>query len=143
MRMGQIIPAAFMTIGLTAVSFGAAQAADKVEFGGLFTGEHSATSQPHGDVKATLDPDTNKLSYSIRWRGLSGPVQAAHFHGPASPDQDADVIAPIDGPYNEPLKGTVQLDSEQVAEVMKGQVYVNLHTQAFPNGEARAQLVKQ
>ena len=109
---------------------------------GNVVGEHGATTHPGGEVKATLDPKTYELRYRITWKGLSGPVQAAHFHGPASFDQDADVLVPIAGPYGSPLSGKVQLDSEQARLLEAGQVYVNLHTQAYPNGEGRAQLVK-
>ncbi|MFT8720389.1 MAG: CHRD domain-containing protein [Acetobacter sp.] len=138
------VPMALMAASFMAASTPFAVAGGHHEmFMGHITGEHSANSHPDGEVHASLNPQTNELSYSIRWSGLTGPVDAAHFHGPAAPDQDAGVLAPIDGPYTSPLKGKVKLASEQVQALEAGQVYVNLHTKAYPNGEARAQLVKQ
>lgn len=67
-------------------------------------------------------------------------MAAAHFHGPAKRGVDAGVLKPIDAPYDSPIKGQVTLDRAQVADLQKGLVYVNLHTAANPDGEARAQL---
>ncbi|AEI38153.1 CHRD domain-containing protein [Zymomonas mobilis] len=117
--------------------------AKTVQLFGPLTGEHNATSQPSGMIRATLNTNTNILRYHIRWNGLSGPVVAAHFHGPATETQDADVLVPISGPYKSPLSGAVTLNNQQVGQVQAGQVYVNLHTQRYPNGEARAQLTER
>lgn len=137
------IRSAFLASAIFTASVSMASAADKSEmFMGNFTAEHGATSHPEGMVDVSLDPAKHELTYTITWSGLSGPVQAAHFHGPASFDQDAGVVAPIDGPYTSPLKGKVKLDSKQVEALEAGKIYVNLHTAQHPNGETRAQLVK-
>ena len=36
-----------------------------------------------GTVRATLDTETNEFKYHVEFSGLTGPVVAAHFHGPA------------------------------------------------------------
>jgi hypothetical protein len=36
-----------------------------------------------GTVTATLDTETNEFKYHVEFSGLTGPVVAAHFHGPA------------------------------------------------------------
>ena len=41
-----------------------------------------------GTVTATYDPATKELSYSGSFSGLTGPVLAAHFHGPAEPGKN-------------------------------------------------------
>ncbi|ACI50957.1 CHRD domain containing protein [Gluconacetobacter diazotrophicus PA1 5] len=107
---------------------------------GQFTPAAGVTETPSGSVTATLDDKKNLVTYHITWKGLSGPVMAAHFHGPADPGQDAGVLAPISGPYTSPLRGAVILTPEQVTALRAGRVYVNLHTAAHPDGEARAQL---
>ena len=143
MTFKRTIRNAFLASAVFAASASVASAAEKdAMFMGNFAGEHGATSRPSGMVDATLDARTHELTYSIEWSGLSGAVNASHFHGPAAPDQDAGVVAPIDGPYTSPLKGKIKLDSKQVKELEAGKVYVNLHTAAHPNGEARAQLIK-
>src|SRR5579883_513075 len=44
-----------------------------------------------GDVLATLDTNTKKLSYTMTYMGLTGPATAAHFHGPAAAGANAGV----------------------------------------------------
>lgn len=143
MTFKRTIRSAFLASAVFAATASMASAAEKDEmFMGNFSGEHGAISHPTGMIDATLNAKSHELTYSIQWSGLSGAVNAAHFHGPASFDQDAGVVAPIDGPYTSPLKGKVKLDAKQVEELEAGKIYVNLHTAEHPNGEARAQLVK-
>ena len=117
--------------------------ARSVHISGRFATEHGATTTPGGGVTAWLNPKTSLVPYTIKWTGLSGKVTAIHFHGPAGTGQEAGVLAPVAGPYVSPLRGSVLLSSEQAHALMAGQVYVNLHTDAYPNGEARAQLAAQ
>ena len=143
MTIRHMVRNTFLATSVFAASISMAAAADKgTMFMGNFSSEHGTTAHPRGMVDATLNPKTHELTYSIQRSGLSGDVQAAHFHGPASFDQDAGVLAPIDGPFTSPLKGKVKLDDAQIEELEAGKVYVNLHTAQHPNGEARAQLVK-
>ncbi|RFP06106.1 CHRD domain-containing protein, partial [Komagataeibacter xylinus] len=111
-----------------------------VRLEGHFTPEHGTTSQPDGTVQATLNTRTNLVKYTLTWTGLSGPVVAAHFHGPAPAGEEAGVLVPIPSPYKSGQHGSVLLSAEQAQALQDGQVYVNLHTAAQPNGEARAQL---
>ena len=48
-----------------------------------------------GDVLATLDTSSKKLTYTMTYMGLSGPATAAHFHGPAAVGANAGVAVPI------------------------------------------------
>ncbi|GAB6967195.1 CHRD domain-containing protein [Komagataeibacter kakiaceti JCM 25156] len=111
-----------------------------VRLEGHFTAEHGATSHPDGLVRAALNTRTNLVKYTLTWTGLSGPVTAAHFHGPAPVGEEAGVLVPIPAPYKSGQRGSVLLSSEQAQALQNGQIYVNLHTDALPNGEARAQL---
>ncbi|GLQ53954.1 CHRD domain-containing protein [Devosia nitrariae] len=49
-----------------------------------------------GRVIADFDTDTGLLKWSINYRGLTGPATAAHFHGPANPNETADPVIPVD-----------------------------------------------
>ena len=53
------------------------------------------TSTGSGDVLATLDTGTKKLSYTMTYGGLTGPATAAHFHGPGAAGANAGVAVPI------------------------------------------------
>ena len=40
------------------------------------------TTKGTGALKATYDPASKKLTYTVTYKDLSGPATAAHFHGP-------------------------------------------------------------
>ena len=40
-----------------------------------------------GTLTATLNTETNEFTYHIEFSGLTGPVAAAHFHGPAAEER--------------------------------------------------------
>ncbi|AOW47864.1 CHRD domain-containing protein [Acetobacter ascendens] len=132
-----------VTVAPAAVSalVSTAHAERSERFGGDFTTEHSATSHPTGKVVAVFFPSTHELRYTITWDGLSGPVTVAHFHGPAGPGQEADHMITLKGPFKSPFSGTAILTAEQEKALHDGKMYLNLHTAAYPKGEARAQLV--
>lgn len=116
--------------------------AEIIKLHGKFVTEHEATTYPKGGVKATLDTEQKTLAYTIHYKGLSGPVTAIHLHGPAEAGQDAGVLLPITGPYDGKLHGTLTLSDEQITAVENGKTYVNLHTDKYGEGEARAQVVR-
>ena len=122
------------------VALGGAASARTLKVTGSFIPEAGVTTQPTGDVTGSFDTNTHKLDFTVTYGGLSGPVVAAHFHGPAKPGHNAGVMVPIEKPYDSPISGTVTFNAKQTHALEHGLVYVNLHTQAHPDGEARAQL---
>ncbi|QMV19751.1 CHRD domain-containing protein [Granulicella sp. 5B5] len=96
-----------------------------------------------GALTASLDTDTNELTYHIEFRDLTGPVLAAHFHGPAAPGTNAKPQVAIKvKPIVSPIEGKVTLTPEQAKDLEGGQWYFNLHTSANPSGEIRGQILK-
>jgi hypothetical protein len=96
-----------------------------------------------GTLTATLNTETNELLYHIEFSGLSGPVVAAHFHGPAAAGVNAGAQVPIKAsPIASPIDGSATLTPEQVKDLQDGKWYFNLHTAANPGGEVRGQIVK-
>jgi CHRD domain len=93
-----------------------------------------------GTLEATLNEQSNELSWTITYSELSGPVTAGHFHGPAIGGENAGVAVPLSGPLTSPIKGMVTITAAQAAELMAGKWYVNLHTAAHPDGEIRGQI---
>ncbi|MQR98195.1 CHRD domain-containing protein, partial [Gluconobacter aidae] len=136
MRTGLLLTTLALGLSVTALP----ASAETLHLFGPFKGEHGATAPIKGSASAMLDTTKNTLTYRFEDNGLSGPVTAAHLHGPAADGQDAGVLAPISGPYTTRMTGTLQLTPEQVKEVQAGQSYINLHTEKYPDGEARAQL---
>ena len=96
-----------------------------------------------GTLTATLDTDTNEFKYRIAFSGLTGPVVAAHFHGPAAEGANAKPQLPIKvSPIATPIEGKATLTPEQAKDLTDGKWYFNLHTSANPGGEIRGQIVK-
>ena len=112
-------------------------------FGAFMTGAQEVpptTSLGNGNASVTLDPD-GTLHWSVSYQGLSGPATAAHFHGPALPGTNAGVVVNIGGPTpGNPMQGTAHLNPTQIADLIAGRWYVNVHTAANPNGEIRGQV---
>jgi hypothetical protein len=88
----------------------------------------------------TLDDVTNQLSWSINWGGLVGSPTAMHFHGPALSNQNAGVQVGV-GVVGTPVIGNAILNAVQEADLLAGLWYLNLHTNAFPGGEIRGQVL--
>jgi hypothetical protein len=98
-------------------------------------------SQASGTVDAVLNRDTNLLRWKVNYTGLSGPATAAHFHGPAAPGANAGVVLPWPSPVTSPMEGSATLTPAQVAELVAGRWYANIHTAANPGGEIRGQMM--
>lgn len=92
-----------------------------------------------GMLKARFDTQSNVLTWTVTYSGLSGPVTGAHFHGPALLGQNAGVVLGFSGSLESPIRGTATLTPAQAADFMSGKWYVNLHTDAHKGGEIRAQ----
>jgi hypothetical protein len=94
-----------------------------------------------GSTEGTFDSATSIFTYTITYSGLSGPVGAAHFHGPAGPGASAGVALGVKGDLTSPIHGEATLTADQMDGLTKGLWYVNLHTAENPKGEVRGQLL--
>src|SRR4051812_1928295 len=99
------------------------------------------TSAATGTADIDYDPASKKLSWKLTYSGLSGPVTAAHFHGPAAAGANAGVKVPIPNTASG-SEGSATLNDEQAADLTAGKYYVNVHTAANPGGEIRGQVMK-
>lgn len=93
--------------------------------------------------RAVLALITDTLYYRIFVADIDN-VTASHIHE-AAPGTNGPVIVPfftgsgIFDPAN-PISGTVTLTPTQVAKLMAGDYYINVHTSDFPAGELRGQV---
>jgi uncharacterized protein (TIGR03118 family) len=101
----------------------------------------ATTSTATGSGLLTLEG--MQLSYSISFSGLTGGAIAAHIHGPADAEHATGVLFPLNGAAGTAgtLSGSLTLTSDQLAAILTGMAYVNIHTPANPNGEIRGQVV--
>ena len=97
-----------------------------------------------GEVTATYDTASKKLSWKGSYSDLSGPATAAHFHGPAAAGKNAGVAVPIfaGGAAKSPFEGSATLTDAQAKELMGGEWYANIHTANNKAGEIRGQMAK-
>lgn len=134
--------AVLLVLGLPLAAGPAVAAGKDVTYRAALNGgsEVPATaSHGEGEVTATFDPATKRLSWSGRYSGLTGPVTAAHFHGPAKAGENAGVLVPVTT-ASSPFTGEATLDDAKAADLAAGKLYFNLHTAANPKGEIRGQL---
>ena len=89
------------------------------------------------DVK--VDTAAKTITWTIKVDGLTGPATMAHFHGPAAVGANAapeiDISKMIES-------GTAPITDAQIADIVAGNVYLNIHTAKFPKGEIRGQVMK-
>lgn len=93
-----------------------------------------------GTLTGTFSSADKKLTWTVTYSGLTGPVTAAHFHGPAPVGKAGPVEVPVSGPFESPMKGTATLTDTQVKDLTSGDMYFNLHTAAHKPGEIRGQV---
>lgn len=91
------------------------------------------------------------VTYSVNVSGLSGPVSAAHIHGPADANSAALPIVTlavtgtatsgtvVSGTFTTTGHATIDI-SAFLTLLRNGNAYVNVHTAANPNGEIRGQI---
>jgi hypothetical protein len=138
----------FLSLGVMAAAMGlgicgTVLAADSTAFGAKLSGanEVPANASPgSGTLEASLDKQTSVLSWTVTYAGLTGPVKAGHFHGPAVAGANAGVALGFTGSVESPVKGSATLTAAQIEDLAAGKWYVNLHTAANPGGELRGQV---
>jgi CHRD domain len=138
----RFVPPLVLTI-VVALSIPATASAKLIHFKASLSSNNEVpkvASAGTGSATATLNTTTRRLSWVVHYSGTTGPLSAAHIHGPAAPTGNAPVVLPFTGNLASPIKGSKILTKEQAAELEAGKYYVNLHTKAHVAGELRGQL---
>ena len=131
------------TVNFTATLAGANERPDPV----VSPGSGTATGTLTGEDGSWV------FTYQIVYADLTGPATVGHIHdavnpgalpfteqfGPPVHDLDS-LTSPIDGDWR--FDVAVQpLTDDSAAALLAGRMYVNIHSDSFPNGEIRGQLV--
>jgi hypothetical protein len=97
------------------------------------------TTNATGTFDGTYNRDTKILTYTLTYSGVN--PTGMHFHkgplGVAGP-----VVIPITVSASPLSAQTPALTAEQEADLLAGNWYVNVHSQEYPAGEIRGQLVR-
>ena len=96
-----------------------------------------------GVAGLTLNDRRDTIFYNISVANLSSPIIAAHFHlgsvgvsGPAI----YNITQSIKGNRIVGFLTKPNFNKDSVARFLRGEIYVNVHTTRFPNGEIRGQV---
>jgi hypothetical protein len=145
MHVSKRFAAAFLLVGAMALAGCSSTNSNVVNMGATMNAASEVppnTSPGKGDAVVKLDKATKTLTWTVTYSGLTGDATAAHFHGPAAPGANAPVVVPIGmGTVPNPATGSKVLTDDQIADLMAGKWYVNVHTKANPGGEIRGQVV--
>ncbi|PBC03157.1 CHRD domain-containing protein [Mesorhizobium sp. WSM3860] len=118
--------------------------AETVKYNATLDGSQQSppvTTKGKGTATFTFDTAKKKLSWNVKYSGLSGTATAAHIHGPAASGENAPPVIPFKK-LKSPIKGSATLTDAQAADLEAGKYYVNVHTKANPDGEIRGQIEK-
>lgn len=123
--------------------------------------EVPAVSTPAtGTATLVLNTVTNAFTIDLQFSGLTAPVTVAHIHrapagtnGPVIIGLDGmvlsggrpswNLIAPGVSSFNSggPLNAPFAFPTTEVANLIAGNTYFNVHSSAFPGGEIRGQII--
>jgi CHRD domain len=146
-RKSAVSLAAFVALlGAMTPSFGATLRFKADLSGGGEAPPNNSPGKAH--LEGTLDTDTNALTWTVTYSGLTGAPIGAHFHGPVSyigltPEGDAPIQVGTTGSLASPFKGSATIDETQKKDLKGGRWYFNIHTPAFPSGEIRGPVVME
>jgi hypothetical protein len=114
-----------------------------VMVGGLDGPQAGTPSTGTGTYSVTVDRNTNQITISGTYTGLTTTVTVAHLHGPAWFGIPAGVLIGVvttggtAGTYN----GSMTVSDTVLDHILDGFTYVNVHTTMFPAGEIRGQVI--
>ncbi len=98
-----------------------------------------------GTITGTYEPISNTIFYSLNFTGLTGTTVAGHLHAPGLIGVNAPVIYGYRGFPTGVTSGSFTsfniISEAEELFLTNGQIYSNIHTNVFPGGELRAQIV--
>ncbi|MDP2036988.1 MAG: CHRD domain-containing protein [Ignavibacteria bacterium] len=106
----------------------------------------AVTTTATGTGSFVISSNGTKLTYNITVNGLSGAITGSHFHN-ASAGASGGVVKSISFSGNTASGTWTSADANQpltdllLSELLKGKLYVNVHTSANAGGEIRGQVL--
>ena len=144
MRTTTWVVAVFVVLALCVLTVSRPAQAGTKNAVALMTGGQEVpptTSAASGIAYLYVDAQS-RLCYSITTTKLDGGNEiTSHVHGPAGPGQSANPLftIPETGVTKNGCVGPLTKSNKQ--DLQKGRLYLNIHTQDFPGGEIRGQIL--
>ena len=131
-------------VALAGLLLGGSAAAEVHTLRAVLTGNQEVPpsgSSGGGSCTLTLDDVTGSVSVSGTYTGLGSSATAAHIHGPAPVGVNAGILVVLtqSGGTAGTLSGGGVLAPANIAAMLAGNTYVNVHTTGSPGGELRGQ----
>jgi hypothetical protein len=152
-KVGSIMfRSAVAALGFAAIlASGSAAQASKIHYTAEMSGRGEAppnATAGRGHLDATLDTDTNTLTWTVTHSGMTATPIGAHFHGPVAysgmtSEENAPIQVGTAGKLSSPFHGTTVIDATQAKDLRGGRWYFNVHTPQFPAGEIRGPVVQR
>ncbi len=98
-----------------------------------------ATSSAQGSAVLEYNKATKLLTYNVTYQGLKPTV--GHIHKAEPAWEIGPVIIPFSNVGTSPITGSATLTPEQENLLSFGNLYINLHSLAYPQGEIRGQIL--
>ncbi|MGE3165979.1 MAG: CHRD domain-containing protein [Planctomycetota bacterium] len=86
----------------------------------------------------TIDVAANTATYYVVTSNLASGETIAAIHGPADPGQAGSHVHSM--PLGPVKMGVWNFDEAQEADLLAGRFYIDIHSNAFPDGEVRGQI---
>lgn len=100
-----------------------------------------ADEDGRGIAKVRVNPDKDRLCYSLAVSNIDGDITAAHIHQ-APAGVNGPIVVVLETPSDGPVADCVTID-HALAEAIAANpadYYVNVHSTVFPGGAVRGQL---
>ena len=127
----------------TLAALAATPAVAEILFEATLTGSNEVPPNPsgaYGVASLIVNDAVTEGFYTVNFAGLEGGAQTgAHFHR-APAGANGPVVLPL--ALGSPLAGFWELTPEDAEALLLGSIYVNIHTQVYPGGEIRGQLIE-
>ena len=103
----------------------------------------SVSTLAEGVAKINITNTLDAIEFMVMTDGLSGSITAAHFHMGTVGNAGGVLLDLSSGIDGNKIVGTLTgLDVETINQFLSGGVYLNIHTDANPDGEIRGQVYR-
>lgn len=101
----------------------------------------SNNSTSTGTISAKFNKSTGVLDYTVAWNGLTGGYTGMHFHK-AARNNNGPITKNISasGSATGSITESWTVPDSLFTKLEQGGLYINIHTEAYPDGEIRGQI---